>query len=109
MLIKRGLDLVNDIYVATTGLPMTSEELFRCGERVYNVEKRFNLREGFGRESDYPPQRFFQEEMPDGPGKGSKLKREEYDRLLDEYYEARGWDRKTGEPSQEKLRSLELL
>ncbi len=67
-----------------------------------------NLREGFGRESDYPPPRFFREEMPDGPGKGSKLNQEEYDRLLDDYYEARGWDKKTGEPTPEKLRSLGL-
>jgi aldehyde:ferredoxin oxidoreductase len=72
------------------------------------VEKLFNVREGFGRESDYPPPRFFEEAMPDGPGKGSKLNREDYDKLLDEYYEARGWDKKTGIPTPEKLRSLGL-
>jgi aldehyde:ferredoxin oxidoreductase len=108
MLIKRGLELVNDLYAATTGLAMTSEEFLRCGERVYNVEKLFNLREGLGRESDYPPARFFREEMKEGPGKGSKLDREQYDQLLDEYYEARGWDKKTGEPTPEKLRDLGL-
>ncbi len=108
MLIKRGLDLANEAFVAATGLPMTSEELFRSGERVYNVEKLFNLREGFGRESDYPPPRFFEEEMADGPGKGSKLNLESYDRLLDEYYEARGWDKKTGIPTPEKLATLGL-
>jgi len=108
MLIKRGLDIANDIYVAATGLPMTGQGLFECGERVYNVEKLFNLREGFGRESDYPPERFFQEEMPDGPGKGSRLNHADYDLLLDEYYEARGWDKKTGEPTPEKLRALDL-
>ncbi len=108
MLIRRGLELVSEIYAAATGLPMTPEEFFRCGERVYNVEKLFNLREGFGRESDYPPERFFREEMPDGPGKGSKLRLEDYDRLLDDYYEARGWDKKTGAPAPEKLKALGL-
>ena len=108
MLIRRGLELVSDLFTAATGLPMASEELLRCGERVYNVEKLFNVREGFGRESDYPPRRFFEEALPDGPGKGARLNREDYDRLLDEYYEARGWDKKTGEPTQEKLASLEL-
>jgi aldehyde:ferredoxin oxidoreductase len=108
MLIKRGLDLVSEIFTAATGLPMTSEQLLQCGERVYNVEKLFNLREGFRRESDYPPPRFFEEELPDGPGKGCKLNREEYDKLLDEYYEARGWDMKTGEPTPAKLASLGL-
>ena len=108
MLIKRGLEIANDIYVAATGLPMTGHDLFECGERVYNVEKLFNLREGFSRESDYPPERFFQEEMPDGPGKGSRLNHADYDLLLDEYYEARGWDKRTGEPTPEKLKSLGL-
>ena len=108
MLIERGLELVKEIFVASTGLPMTSEELYRCGERVYNVEKLFNFREGFGRDADYPPPRFFEEEMSDGPAKGAKLNREEYDRLLGEYYEARGWDKTTGEPTVEKLRSLGL-
>lgn len=108
MLIRRGLEIANELYVAATGLPMTGQGLYECGERVYNVEKLFNLREGFGRESDYPPDRFFEEEMPDGPGKGSKLRREDYDLLLDEYYEARGWDRKTGVPTHEKLESLGL-
>ena len=75
---------------------------------MYNVEKLFNLREGFGREADYPPQRFFQEETPDGPSKGAKLKREEYDRVLDDYYAARGWDKTTGEPLPQKLRLLGL-
>jgi aldehyde:ferredoxin oxidoreductase len=108
MLIQRGLELVNEIFTASTGLPMTSEELYTCGERVYNVEKLFNLREGFGREGDYPPPRFFEEEMADGPAKGARLNREEYDRLLDDYYEARGWDKTTGEPTPGKLRSLGL-
>lgn len=108
MLIKRGLEIANDLYIAATGLPMTGQGLYECGERVYNVEKLLNLREGFGRESDYPPDRFFEEEMPDGPGKGSKLRREDYDLLLDEYYEARGWDKKTGVPIPEKLESLGL-
>lgn len=108
MLIKRGLELVGEIFVASTDLPMTTEELYRCGERVYNVEKLFNLREGFGREADYPPPRFFEEEIPDGPAKGAKLNRKEYDRLLDNYYEARGWHKTTGKPTPEKLRSLGL-
>ncbi len=99
---------MNEILVAVTGLPLTSEALLHCGERVYNVEKLFNLREGFGRESDYPPQRFFQEETPDGPSKGAKLNQADYDRVLDDYYEARGWDKKTGQPTPEKLCDLGL-
>lgn len=108
MLVKRGLNLAAEIYTAATGIPMTPEALYSCGERVYNIEKLINLREGIGRKDDYPPERLFREELPDGPAKGSKLNRQEYDRLLDDYYEARGWDKETGEPTAEKLRSLGL-
>ena len=109
MLIRRGQELASETFSAVTGLPMTGERLLGCGERVYNVEKLFNLREGFGRESDYPPLRFFEEPLSDGPGKGARLSRPDYDRLLNEYYESRGWDKETGVPSPEKLRSLDLL
>jgi aldehyde:ferredoxin oxidoreductase len=47
--------------------------------------------------------------LSDGPGKGAKLSRDDYDRLLDEYYEARGWDKETGVPTPDKLKSLDLL
>jgi aldehyde:ferredoxin oxidoreductase len=109
MLIRRGQELASETFSAATGLPMTGEKLLRCGERVYNLEKLFNLREGFGRASDYPPLRFFEEPLSDGPGKGAKLSRDDYDRLLNEYYEARGWDKETGVPTPAKLKSLDLL
>jgi aldehyde:ferredoxin oxidoreductase len=108
MLIERGLDLVTDAYVAATGLPMTQENLLTCGERAYNLEKLFNCREGFGREADYPPPRFFDEAMTGGPGAGGHLDRDDYAVLLDDYYTARGWDRTTGCPTPEKLAELDL-
>ena len=108
MLVRRGLELATEAYTAATGIPMTPEGLYQCGERVYNVEKLFNLREGYGRAGDYPPARFFEEEMPEGPAKGAVLNRDTYDRLLDDYYESRGWDRKTGVPASVKLKELGL-
>ncbi len=51
---------------------------------------------------------FFEEEMPEGPAKGAVLNRDTYDRLLDDYYESRGWDRETGIPSTAKLNELGL-
>jgi aldehyde:ferredoxin oxidoreductase len=108
MLVKRGLDMVAEAYQAATGIPMTSQEMYRCGERVYNVEKIFNLRQGFGRTADYPPERFFKEPLPTGPAKGAVLNHENYDRLLNDYYEARGWDPETGVPTPGKLKELGL-
>lgn len=107
MLVRRGLEMVTEAYQAATGIAMTSREMYRCGERVYNVEKIFNLRNGLGRASDYPPERFFKEKLT-GPAEGAVLNRENYDRLLDDYYEARGWSPDTGVPTSEKLQELSL-
>jgi len=108
MLVRRGLDLVTEAYAATTGISLTSQDLYRCGERVYNVEKLFNLREGIGRAADYPPERFFKEKIQTGPAKGAVLNRKQYDRLLNDYYAARGWDPDTGVPTPAKLKELGL-
>ena len=63
-----------------------------------------------GRKSDYPPSRFFDEPMPDGPGKGAHLDHADYEVLLtDAHYTARGWDPATGHPTPEKLKELELV
>jgi aldehyde:ferredoxin oxidoreductase len=107
-LVNRGLDLATEIFNAATGLSLTPEAMYTCGERVYNVERLINVREGIGRRDDYPPERFFREGLSDGPGEGCRLDREEYDRLLDDYYEARGWDKETGVPRPEKLETLGL-
>ena len=68
-------------------------------ERIYALEKQFNVREGLGREVDTLPERFLAEPIPDGPRQGFVIPREQLDRMLDEYYEIRGWDRQTGIPA----------
>lgn len=108
MLIKRGLELAGEFLAATTGMELTGGELMECGERTYTLEKLFNLREGIGKEADYPPRRFFEEAVSEGPAKGSRLHPETYERLLRDYYTARGWDPETGEPTLAKRRSLRL-
>jgi len=47
------------------------------------------------------------EKLPEGPAKGHVLTKEMYEVELDEYYEARGWD-KEGLPTQDKLEALSL-
>ncbi|MBE9391202.1 aldehyde ferredoxin oxidoreductase family protein [Fervidicoccus fontis] len=79
--------------------------LMLVGERVYNLERAFNVREGFGREHDTIPERFVKEPFPRTPAKGQVF---ELDKLLDDYYKARGWDLKTGKPTKAKLESLGL-
>ena len=75
-------------YTLATGIPVDEEELLTIGERVHTVEKMFNIRHrGFSRKDDYPPKRLMEEPVKSGPLKGEMLKREDWDRMLDEYYE----------------------
>jgi aldehyde:ferredoxin oxidoreductase len=81
------------------------EELLKIGERINNVERAFNVREGFTRKDDMFPERFLKEPMPEGNSKGQIF---EMEPMLDEYYKTRGWDLKTGIPKREKLEELGL-
>lgn len=88
-----------------TGTEMTGDDLMRIGERIYNVERAFNIREGMGRKDDTLPKSFFiEEETPWGP---TGMSEGRFQEMLDEYYQFRGWDRE-GIPTQEKLEELSL-
>lgn len=91
-----------------TGAGYSLEDLIMIGERVNNLERIFNVREGIGRENDWLPDRFLEEPIPGGPVAGRVLTREELNKMLDEYYAARGWDLLTGVPTAEKLKDLGL-
>jgi len=80
------------------------------GERVFNLERCFNVREGIRRKDDSIPKRLclvptFGPSSQDSKRATSK---EELDAMLDEYYQARGWEKETGIPSEQKLRELGL-
>jgi len=88
-----------------TGLEFTADDLMLIGERINNLERSFNAREGFSRLQDTLPKRMQLEPIPEGPSKGMTIPLKS---MLDEYYEARGWDVQTGMPSPEKLRQINL-
>jgi aldehyde:ferredoxin oxidoreductase len=89
---------------AATGLEMSLEELMKAGERIWNLEKVFNLKAGITGKEDRLPDRLTKEPMPSGPAKGKVV---ELGKMLPEYYELRGWD-KEGVPTKEKLKELGL-
>jgi len=93
---------------AATGMKMSVEEFVKVGERIWNLARMFNIREGFTRKDDTLPKRILTEPLPSGIAKGQKLTRAQLNQMLDEYYKLRGWDIQTGTPSKEKLRELEL-
>ncbi len=82
-----------------TGVDYSTEEFLKCGERIWNLERMFNIRAGFSRKDDTLPERFFE---------SGGIERMEFEKALDEYYLLRGWD-EFGEPTEEKLRELGLL
>jgi aldehyde:ferredoxin oxidoreductase len=92
---------------AVTGWDVTVEELERVGERVVNLERLFNVREGVGRADDVLPWRVMHEPIPEGPSAGMYCPPEELQAMLDRYYAIRGW-RPDGTPSPERLASLGL-
>jgi aldehyde:ferredoxin oxidoreductase len=91
-----------NILSAVTGVTFTSEDLMRVGERIWNLERLYNLREGFTRADDVLPERFFEE-----PANGRIIDRAEFLRTRSEYYRMRGWD-DYGVPTERTLKRLGL-
>lgn len=80
-----------DLYRLVTGWTIAGDELRLAGERISNLKKLFNIREGWTRADDTLPARCLSEPLADGPGAGETLTREELDLMIAGYYAARGW------------------
>lgn len=93
-----------DLLSAVTGESIDGRQLLRMGERIWNLERLFNLRAGFTKKDDALPPRFSQETLPRGHSKNKVV---DLEPLLEEYYRLRGWD-KEGVPTEEKLAELGL-
>jgi len=88
---------------AVTGWDLTTDEIMRIGERIYNLERVIMNRFGFTGRDDTLPKRLLQEPMPEGAAKGQVV---ELDKMKEEYYKLRGWV--NGVPTPEKLKELEI-
>ena len=95
------------IYDAVTGFDLTPEELRRAGERITNLKKVFNIRQGWRREDDTLPPRILHDVLPDGAAQGVGLSRAELDLMIEGYYRAREWTPE-GLIPEAKLRELGL-
>jgi len=94
---------------AATGREISAQEFMKIGRRIINVEKAFNtLHAGFTRKDDYPPLVYMKEPIKRGQFKGELITREGHDKMLDEYYEAQGWDKRTSWQTKETLEELGL-
>ena len=88
-----------------TGWDFDVDDFRKAGERIYNLARVFNIREGCTRADDSLPKRLLQEPLQDGPAKGLVV---DLEPLLDAYYDFRGWNKTTGRPTREKLKELGL-
>jgi aldehyde:ferredoxin oxidoreductase len=95
------------LYSQATGLNLTPSELKKAGERINNVKKAFNIREGWKRSDDWLPPRLFNDPLTEGEGKGTVISKEGLSLAISDYYQARGWTAE-GLIPEDKLRSLEL-
>ena len=101
--------LFDKMLIAATGIEQIANSgyLQLVGERIVNLERAFNVREGFRRENDKLPQRMLNEPLHTrgAPGEGQMIRN--LDKSLDRYYEIRGWTPE-GIPSPQKLNELGL-
>ncbi len=81
-----------EIYQLVTGWGMEADELKRAGERINNLKKAFNIREGWERQDDTLPARVLEEPLTDGVARGTGLTPDDLDMMIGAYYEARGWN-----------------
>ena len=96
-----------DLWNLSTGFNHTIESYLECGERIWNITRIFNLREGLIPNSDILPPRFFNESFTKGPVKDIVLTKNEFEKSLHEYYMLRGWDER-GKPTLDRLKKLGL-
>jgi len=119
MLGYQSLRLLADLYSYATGIQTTPEELKKAGERIWNLCKLLNAREGFtrvddrcpglwARSMDKPIKEFILGELQLTDYFGRPIKQAGLEQMLDNYYDEHGWDVKTGIPTREKLVELEL-
>ncbi|MFX0084134.1 MAG: aldehyde ferredoxin oxidoreductase family protein [Candidatus Hodarchaeota archaeon] len=94
----RLLSIINEI-------EYSESDIMKIGERIWNLERLYNMKAGFGMKDDTLPKRLLNEPLKIGNSRGRVVK---LDQMLSEYYKIRGWSKK-GEPLDEKLKELDLL
>ncbi|HWP98013.1 MAG TPA: aldehyde ferredoxin oxidoreductase family protein [Syntrophomonadaceae bacterium] len=99
-----GPSILAEAYQATTGMPMSAAQLMEGAERAWNLARLFNLREGETMKDSKFPRRFYQEAQS-----GNVVDEDKVQRVLEKYYQARGWNQTGGQPLPETLERLKLI
>lgn len=92
-----------DLYNATSGKQSSIEDFLHCGDRIWNLERMFNLREGYTATDDRLPKQVLEDAYADTSEKDTILKK-----MLTIYYQVRGWN-EAGIPTHETQKSLQII
>ncbi len=79
------------LYTLATGIPMSAAELMQAGERINNLKKACNIREGWKRAADWLPPRLFKDPISSGKAAGAVVSDKDLKTAMYDYYRARGW------------------
>jgi aldehyde:ferredoxin oxidoreductase len=105
-MLHNKLDYLVPMLNAATGWTYTEEEARTAGRRIDNLLRAFNVRHGMLPSLEFPSERYSSAQV-DGPVMGQSVK-PHWDAMVESYYRNMGWDRNTGKPFPETLRSLGL-
>lgn len=103
-----GMEELAQAMSAVTGWDITVEELLAVGARTLNLQRAFNAREGFTREQDTLPDRFFDQPLQGGASDGSRVDRTEWEAARESYYRQAQWDPASGNPTRRSLEDTGL-
>lgn len=99
-----GAEQYGEMMTALTGLPYSGDDFVKAGERIFNLERLFNLASGLTAADDTLPPRLLKEPIVTGASKGAVSRLGE---MLPAYYSLRGWS-EAGVPTSAKLSELGL-
>ena len=95
------------LYNALTGKNVDEAQLRHVGDRIWNLVRAFNMREGFTAKEDVQPWRIENEPLKSGKTKGKTVPKKDFDKMLADYYKLWNWDAQ-GRPTKEALHAVEL-
>ena len=87
---------------------MDTSELRKIANRIFALERSFLVREGITKKDDFLKGKWARGPVPNGPFKDNTIDEDKWKKMLEEYYETRGWDTKTGIPTEDTLKKLDL-
>ena len=106
--LEMSLKDITEFFSAATGIKVDEQGMTKIADRIWNLERAMIVREGITREDDIIIGRYMDEPIHGGPLDGMALDRKKWNKMLDDYYELSGWDKKTGIPTRSQLETLGL-